>query len=298
MEWLFYFFVYCFLGWCFESAYVSLATRRPVNRGFMKGPFLPIYGCGALAILLVIRPVRTKPAAIFIFGLCTASVLEYVAGVVMERLFKVRYWDYSQKRFQLNGHICLSSSLAWGVLSLLLQFFIHVRIERLYDALPVLFSRILLLLTAAVFILDFVTSLRSAFSLRRLLEQDARLQREIESLRARVSELEARYDQMHTSLSARLAELRRAIEEKRFTLNAHLPHPDTLPEELRDDLTRFSRHTADVLDHLRRLAEKNDLRHLLRRNPGAVSARYAASLERIRLYIKEQEAHMRRKKDR
>lgn len=113
-QWLLFFFIYCFLGWCWESAYVSVRKRQWVNRGFLKGPFLPIYGSGALAVLVSTLPVRECPALVYIFGLIGATLLELVTGICMENLFHVRYWDYSNQKFHYKGHICLSSSVAWG----------------------------------------------------------------------------------------------------------------------------------------------------------------------------------------
>ena len=103
------------LGWIFESTYVSLKQKRLVNRGFLRLPMLPLYGSGAVMMLRVSLPVRDSlPSSIFpVYRAATA--LEYVTGAVMERLFKVRYWDYSSQPFQLHGYICLSSSIAWGI---------------------------------------------------------------------------------------------------------------------------------------------------------------------------------------
>ena len=113
-QWVLLFFFYCFCGWVWESCYVSICQRRWVNRGFLNGPLLPIYGCGAILILFVTLPVEDNLYLVWLLGMLAATALEYVTGAAMEALFKVRYWDYSQHRFQLNGYICLSSSLAWG----------------------------------------------------------------------------------------------------------------------------------------------------------------------------------------
>ena len=108
-QWLAFFYVYCFLGWIFESTYVSLKQKRLVNRGFLRLPMLPLYGSGAVMMLWVSLPVRDSLPLVYISGFIAATALEYVTGAVMERLFKVRYWDYSSQPFQLHGYICLSS---------------------------------------------------------------------------------------------------------------------------------------------------------------------------------------------
>ena len=96
-QWLFIFFVYCFIGWCFESTVVSVSKRKLVNRGFMHGPYLPLYGSGAIVVLFAALPVQNSKILVFIVGALAATILEYITGVCMEALFKVRYWDYSNK---------------------------------------------------------------------------------------------------------------------------------------------------------------------------------------------------------
>ena len=91
-QWLAFFYVYCFLGWIFESTYVSLKQKRLVNRGFLRLPMLPLYGSGAVMMLWVSLPVRDSLPLVYISGFIAATALEYVTGAVMERLFKVRYW--------------------------------------------------------------------------------------------------------------------------------------------------------------------------------------------------------------
>ena len=125
IQWLFFFYFYCFFGWCFESTYVSIKSRKLVNRGFMRGPFLPLYGSGAIMMLVVSMPFQDNLVLVYIAGCIGATVLEYVTGVTMEALFKVRYWDYSKNKFNFQGHICLGSSLAWGGLTILMTEFIH-----------------------------------------------------------------------------------------------------------------------------------------------------------------------------
>ena len=117
VDWLMFFYIYCFLGWCFESTYVSIQHKKWINRGFMRGPFLPLYGSGAVIMLFVTIPVRDNVFLTFLFGAVGATILEYFTGAAMEALFKVRYWDYSNNRFNLNGHICLGTTIAWGFLT-------------------------------------------------------------------------------------------------------------------------------------------------------------------------------------
>ena len=113
-QWALLFFFYCFCGWVWESCYVSAKQRQWVNRGFLHGPLLPIYGSGAIIILFVTLPVADNLWLVYVLGMLAATLLEYVVGAVMEQLFKVRYWDYTKQPCNLHGYICLTSSIAWG----------------------------------------------------------------------------------------------------------------------------------------------------------------------------------------
>lgn len=179
-QWVLLFFLYCFLGWVWESCYVSVCRRQWVNRGFLHGPLLPIYGSGAILILFVTLPAEENLWLVWLLGMIAATALEYVTGDVMERLFKVRYWDYSKKRFNLNGHICLSSSIAWGFFSVLLVRFLHPPVGRLLTSVPAFLVDPAALALTAAFTVDVVRSTQAALDLREIL---TRLTEENEELR-------------------------------------------------------------------------------------------------------------------
>ena len=179
-QWLLVFYLYCMLGWCFESTVVSVGQRRLVNRGFLRGPMLPIYGFGAVILLHVSLPLKQHPVWLYLASMIAATVFEYIVGVVMEKIFKVKYWDYSKQPFNLNGYICLTSSLAWGAFSILLVRFLHPPVEDLVLRLPAfLVDPLAFLLTIAVTV-DAVRSFQAAMDLREVL---TRLTEENEDLR-------------------------------------------------------------------------------------------------------------------
>ena len=170
-QWVLLFFIYCFCGWVWESCYVSTCKRQWVNRGFLRGPLLPIYGSGAILILFVTLPVKNNLVLVWIFGMLAATILEYITGAVMERIFKVRYWDYSNHMVQLNGYICLSSSIAWGFFSILLVRFIHPPVGKLLNTIPDWIVDPLAFLLLAVFMVDVVQSVQAALDLRDMLKK-------------------------------------------------------------------------------------------------------------------------------
>ena len=191
-QWALLFYFYCLCGWAWESCYVSARQRRWVNRGFLHGPLLPIYGSGAIIILFAVIPVENSLYLVWLFGMIAATALEYVTGAAMERVFKVRYWDYSDQKFNLNGHICLTSSIAWGFFSILLVRFVHPPIGRLLARVPALVVDPAALALTAAFTADVVCSVQAALDLRDVL---TRLTEENEELRrlARRAEVAAAF---------------------------------------------------------------------------------------------------------
>lgn len=118
-----YFFLYSFIGWAMESLYISVLQRKIVNTGFLHGPFCPIYGFGAVVLYILLISLKGNLLAIFCTGFFVLSLWEYFVGFLLEKLFKTKYWDYSNNKFNINGRVCLLNSIYWGLLSI---FFIEI----------------------------------------------------------------------------------------------------------------------------------------------------------------------------
>lgn len=112
--WFLIFLAYSFFGWFIEVVNSLILRRRLVNRGFLIGPICPIYGTGALIITFCLSGV-SNPFAIFASSILLSAILEYTTSVIMERLFHVRWWDYSDRPFNLNGRICLEALIFFGI---------------------------------------------------------------------------------------------------------------------------------------------------------------------------------------
>ena len=232
IQWVAYFLIYCFIGWCYESAYVSIKHKRWVNRGFMRGPFLPLYGSGAIVMLVVTIPFRDNLLLTFLAGCVGATTLEYVTGVCMEALFKIRYWDYSNRRFNFQGHICLAATLAWGAFTILMTRFIHTPIEHFVLGMPQIVVSIVTTLVTGVCIVDFTLSFRTALDIKDVLVKLEEVREEMERLQKRMDVILAfaedsreqavlntyeRLDELTDSLEARFAqikELRTKLDER------------------------------------------------------------------------------------
>lgn len=116
---------YSILGWIVEVIYCAVTLGVVTNRGFLAGPYCPIYGFGGLGMVLLLRPVADNPALVFLGTMLVASALELVTGWAMEKLFRQRWWDYSDRPFNIGGYICLQFSLMWGLVGLILIDVLH-----------------------------------------------------------------------------------------------------------------------------------------------------------------------------
>lgn len=154
----------------------------------MTGPMLPLYGFGALTILLSTLWVQDSFVLVYLCGTIAATCLEYVTGVVMEAMFNMRYWDYSGKKFNLNGYICLSSSLFWGVLSVLLVRFVHRPISEAVVSLPPWIFYVLLITVVTVAVVDTVHAFKNAFDFQKLLAYETLVKKELSDITERLGE--------------------------------------------------------------------------------------------------------------
>lgn len=185
-QWILFFFFYCFCGWIWESCLVSVQKKTWVNRGFLHGPLLPIYGSGALIILLATLSVQDNLFLVFLLGMVAATILEYFTGAAMERLFRVRYWDYSDKPLNLNGHICLFCSLGWGAFSIFLVQIVHPPIQRLILRIPEGIAQGAAFLLAVATTVDAVQSFNAAMNLREMLENLAQSNEDLQRIQKRL----------------------------------------------------------------------------------------------------------------
>lgn len=117
LVWLF--FVYSFVGWCVEVCAAVIKRKRFVNRGFVNSPFCLIYGTGAVAFSIVLPELKDNIFFLFMGGAIIASVIEFITGALLEKIFGKKWWDYSKQRLNLDGYICLRYSLVWGLFAVL-----------------------------------------------------------------------------------------------------------------------------------------------------------------------------------
>lgn len=178
---LWIFFLYAFLGWCTEVSYAALRTGKFVNRGFLNGPVCPIYGCGVVVVLAGLEPLKGNFVLLFLGSVVLTSALEWATGFVLEKLFRQRWWDYSDKPFNLGGYICLEFSVMWGLACLFVVDILHPSIEFFIRLIPHALGWVLLGLFSAAMAVDLAATVRTIAKINRQLDQIDQLARRLKT---------------------------------------------------------------------------------------------------------------------
>lgn len=311
-QWLFLFYLYCFFGWCFESTYVSIKEKKLVNRGFLNGPFLPIYGSGAIMMLVVSKPVQDNLVLIYISGVIGATVLELVTGIVMESIFKVRYWDYSHKKVNYKGYICLESSIAWGFLTIFMTQFLHGHVEKLAFLIPDIYITYIAYIATLILAGDFVLSFKTAIDFKNILIKLEEAKLELENVHKRlevileatendfltktenfvekienktesfIEKVEIKKDHFTEDLELKMEDLKNGIEERLENIKEiSSKAPTTYLENVREEIAELKIKYSNNLKQREKLFQIKDfhLKKLIHSNPTLTSRKFKEGLE-------------------
>lgn len=299
-QWLTFFYLYSILGWMFESVYVSVRQKKLVNRGFLKGTFLPIYGSGAVMMLFVSEPFKENLILTYFAGVFGATLLELITGVALEAIFKVRYWDYSYQKFNYKGYICLSSSVAWGFFTIGMNEWLHPVIMNMLNKIPGPLTLLFVSFVTVVLCVDIVISVREALDLRDVLIRMEEMRKEMLLLRRRADVIIACLDdswhefvEEHPGLE-RIEEVYKEIDlriDKLKNLKNILISSEKLTEDQKKEFLDFK-----VMFHKVKEMQTNYQGHNLKvfgqrisGNPTMISEKYRFSLEALKKRIWEEE---------
>lgn len=215
-------------------------------------------------MLIASMPFQNSIPLTYLAGCVGTTILEYVTGVTMEALFKVRYWDYSKQKFNFQGHICLRSTLAWGGLTILMTAVVHSRVESVVLAIPErILSVVTFALTAGIFA-DFALSFRAAMDLRDVLIK-------LEEAKSELTRLQTRMD-VYVALTAE--ELEKKIKEKRESVQQRKENLSSAITQKKEELQR---RKAELSASMEREFQK-----IFRANPTFQSRKYREVLEELR----------------
>lgn len=154
------FIVYSFLGWLIEVIYTLIAEHKFINRGFLIGPYCPIYGVGALLISSTLSGYRESLLVLFVMSVVLCCILEYLTSYFMEKIFKTRWWDYSDKKFNINGRICLEAASLFGLLGVIIVYILNPFLCGVLSNIPHIVISCIFIIVLSFFILDFAVSFK------------------------------------------------------------------------------------------------------------------------------------------
>lgn len=148
------FIIYAFIGWCTEVSFAAIDSGKFVNRGFLNGPYCPIYGCGVVIVVAVLTPIKESIFILFLGSMLLTSVLEFLTGFILEKVFHNKWWDYSDKPFNIKGYVCLKFSILWGLACVFIMKILHPSIYKFITIIPHILGIILLCIIMTAFFVD------------------------------------------------------------------------------------------------------------------------------------------------
>lgn len=166
-----YFFIYAFLGWIAEVCFHAITRGEFANRGFLNGPLCPIYGVGVTLILLILGKWAQKPWAVLLVGIALPTLLELIGGWAMEKFFHNKWWDYSDRKLNFKGYICLEFSILWGLAAVCVICALHPGIKWLVDLIKDPYATVVVSLLLAAFVADLIVTVLQLLKLNKKLKE-------------------------------------------------------------------------------------------------------------------------------
>ena len=258
LEIIIYFITYSFLGWVIESIFRSISEKKIINTGFLKGPFCPIYGVGAIIMLLFLKRFSDNLVILFIVSVVVLTIWEYLVGVLLEKLFHTKYWDYSNHKFNFQGRICLTNSIFWGILGVIFVNFIHPAIENLMAKIDIRILIFVYSILGIVILVDTISSIIKVKNIKVTLEKIEKLNNEIkeklneENVQHLIEQLKYKRNKTILRLYKNVYRLKKAfpaINTKEITevLNKKVELKE-IKEELKQKIEKKKKKSKEVIE--------------------------------------------------
>lgn len=232
------FFVYSFFGWILESSYKTIYEKKWVNSGFLHGPLCPIYGTGAIMMILFLSSFKNNIFLLFVVGFVILSIWEYFVGWLLETLFNTKYWDYTNNKFNLKGRVCLFNSTIWGLLGVIFTKLIHPLIG---EKIIFLDNEILLCLDLIFIILIVIDTIISAVRV-------TNMNKALEKFKDIGDNLKEKLDELKELNSKRELNIERLKDIKESTLEKIGNVKDGIGEKIENVKDGFGEKIGDVKD--------------------------------------------------
>ncbi|MGM9879280.1 MAG: putative ABC transporter permease [Bacilli bacterium] len=219
-EYFLLFVIYSIIGWILEVIYTFVTDKKFTNRGFLIGPYCPIYGVGAVLVILLLSQYKEHPIGLFVLAIVICSILEYFTSYIMEKLFNTRWWDYSNRKFNINGRICMETMVPFGIVACLLVYIINpFLVSNLYK-LPDIFLTVVSIFLAVLLISDYITSFNIINNFKKTVKEASDADRTedinkyVKNLLLEKSILHRRLIKAFPKIQTRLKEIKKNYKEK------------------------------------------------------------------------------------
>ncbi len=278
---LLYLFMYSFWGWCAEVIYAALKEGEFVNRGFLNGPICPIYGFGAVSVVIILKPFHNNLFILFAGSIVATSLIELITGFILEKVFKHRWWDYSDEKFNIGGYICPIFSLMWGIACLVIVAYINPIIVGAVNIIPETAAKIVLTILIILFTVDFIATTETILKMNKRLERIE----ELTGLIRRAS------DDLGENLAGRTIalikikeELEKEIDQKKNALEEELEefklaHTENMKSR-EQYLISLKKSYNEILE-----ARFFGQKRILKAFPGIKSSRHKDALEKLKSHL-------------
>ena len=207
-----YFLLYSFLGWILESIFKSILLKKPVNSGFLNGPFCPIYGIGAIIMYLFLQGFKGNIILLFFVSFFILSIWEYIVGFLLEKIFRTKYWDYSDHKINIHGRVCLTNSIFWGILGILFINYINPFVEQKMSLIDNEIILCIDMILSLGIIIDCVISIISIVEIDSALKYIDELNHEIKSKLEEINIISKTIDKSKESMQLIIDELNKKRE--------------------------------------------------------------------------------------
>lgn len=229
INWLWFFLIYAFMGWCLEVIFAARSTHHFVNRGFLNGPYCPIYGVGVTLIVILLEPIKDNLFLVFIGSVLILSLIELITGYLLESLFHQKWWDYSDQKYNLGGYICLKFSLFWGAAILLVVRFVHPWIAMFVAQNLGLKGNLILIILLILMGIDFIITITSILKLNHWISMS-------DFTLSKVSEISEHVKVLTESSASRLTQTKDELSSR----------IDILLEFLKEDYSKYKENQQNI----------------------------------------------------
>lgn len=293
------FIIYAFIGWCTEVSYAALDTGKFVNRGFLNGPYCPIYGCGVVIVVAILTPLQDNLVILFIGSILLTTALEFVTGYILEKVFHNKWWDYSDKPFNVKGYICLKFSIYWGLACTFIMKIVHPAIYKTITWIPFIPGVVILSIFMCVFIVDCCITVSTILKFNKRLKLMDEMAASIRKLSDEIGEniyenvsgvieKSEEFQENHAELIDKLTESKEKLADATEAAKEKLADArETTREKLADALEEKKRQYAELSEKYEKLFEEKSFgfKRLMQAFPDMKSTDNDEILQKFKLHF-------------